>query len=172
MDGVLFSDSVLALVVPLMNQSSSSAMPLNHTYLVVNKGNTLSRRLNLICTPNLEYVPLGCKYKLMNGLFNLPVPVLSSFKLPFSMISFTRLRYWHSSCNPSPVRLSVRLCGRRLGEHLPREGIFFLREYFRNLYCTPCSSQVSLVVSSSKITGSIGGKNVSHSKGGEMIWVR
>lgn len=38
---------------PLMNQSSSSATPLQNTLLLVSSGNTLSRRLKRSCAPNL-----------------------------------------------------------------------------------------------------------------------
>ena len=51
------SASSLALVEPLINHRSSSATPLQKTLFVVNRGK-FSLKLNLICVPKTEMVPV------------------------------------------------------------------------------------------------------------------
>ena len=53
-----------ALVHPLTNHRSSSATPRQNTRFVVRRGIMLSRRLNLICVPKTEIVPVPKKLKI------------------------------------------------------------------------------------------------------------
>ena len=76
------SASVLASVLPDMNQSSSSTTPRQNTLLVVRSGK-LFERSYLIWAPNFERVP---------------TPVRSSRQSPDSRISAIRSRYCRAQC--------------------------------------------------------------------------
>lgn len=65
------------IAIQLRNKCLKSCLPLQKTLLVVSSGKEC-RRLNLICVPNFEKVP---------------VPVLSSLNAPFSITSSTMSRY-------------------------------------------------------------------------------
>lgn len=59
-----------AFVHPLTNHRSSSATPRQNTRFVVRRGITLLRRLNLICVPKTEIVPVPKKLKIHSNFFH------------------------------------------------------------------------------------------------------
>lgn len=92
----------LALVSPRMNHNSSSTTPRQNTFFVVRTGITFSLSVNLpkiILFRKCWFEIKGSYYRIWHPNFErVPTPVRSFLLTPCSMTSFTRLRYWYSSC--------------------------------------------------------------------------
>lgn len=95
-----FSFSTSEFVSPRRNHSSSSTTPRQKTFLVVNRGMVLLRRLNLICTPNLEIVP-ACISERNNKEFG-DKRQINLISLTRSALFFHLKEIWCT--RPSPIR--------------------------------------------------------------------